>query len=89
MSAAEEAKQRGNDLFKRAKYSDAVQAYTESLSHEPESDVLLLNRSAAYMALGQYGQALADCERAVQGLSLIHISEPTRPRFGSRMPSSA
>ena len=23
------------------------------------------------------------------GLSLIHISEPTRPRFGSRMPSSA
>ena len=25
----------------------------------------------------------------VQALSLIHISEPTRPRFGSRMPSSA
>ena len=67
MSAAEEAKQRGNDLFKRANYSEAVQAYTESLSHEPESDVLLLNRSAAYMALGQYAKALADCERAVQG----------------------
>ena len=26
---------------------------------------------------------------ATFGLSLIHISEPTRPRFGSRMPSSA
>ena len=25
----------------------------------------------------------------VHYLSLIHISEPTRPRFGSRMPSSA
>ena len=25
----------------------------------------------------------------VRALSLIHISEPTRPRFGSRMPSSA
>ena len=25
----------------------------------------------------------------VLDLSLIHISEPTRPRFGSRMPSSA
>ena len=24
-----------------------------------------------------------------RNLSLIHISEPTRPRFGSRMPSSA
>ena len=30
---------------------------------------------------------LAICEGPV--LSLIHISEPTRPRFGSRMPSSA
>ena len=26
---------------------------------------------------------------ASSNLSLIHISEPTRPRFGSRMPSSA
>ena len=28
-------------------------------------------------------------EKYVLNLSLIHISEPTRPRFGSRMPSSA
>ena len=28
-------------------------------------------------------------ERMAAYLSLIHISEPTRPRFGSRMPSSA
>ena len=28
-------------------------------------------------------------ESAATMLSLIHISEPTRPRFGSRMPSSA
>ena len=27
--------------------------------------------------------------RLPRHLSLIHISEPTRPRFGSRMPSSA
>ena len=27
--------------------------------------------------------------KGVHTLSLIHISEPTRPRFGSRMPSSA
>ncbi len=28
-------------------------------------------------------------KRLERGLSLIHISEPTRPRFGSRIPSSA
>ena len=33
--------------------------------------------------------ALGSAEQYVQNLSLIHISEPTRPRFGSRMPSSA
>ena len=33
---------------------------------------------------------LGACVNAMgQDLSLIHISEPTRPRFGSRMPSSA
>ena len=66
MSAAEEAKQRGNELFKNAKYREAVQVYTEALAHEPTSDVLLLNRSAAYMALNEYAKALADSERVVQ-----------------------
>ena len=30
-----------------------------------------------------------ELQMAQGDLSLIHISEPTRPRFGSRMPSSA
>ena len=39
-------------------------------------------------------QELKNCQYIPPGtittcLSLIHISEPTRPRFGSRMPSSA
>ena len=33
--------------------------------------------------------AASDRHQYLQRLSLIHISEPTRPRFGSRMPSSA
>lgn len=66
MSAAEEAKQRGNDLFKGGKFRDAVQAYTEAISSDPQSDVLLLNRCAAYMALSDYRHALADAEQAVQ-----------------------
>ena len=32
---------------------------------------------------------LSDMAKAVQELSLIHISEPTRPTATSRMPSSA
>ena len=66
MSAAEEAKQRGNDLFKARKYRDAVQAYGEALSHDADNALLLLNRSAAYMALSDYKRALSDAERALQ-----------------------
>ena len=39
----------------------------------------------AFQVAGFEGEVPA----TVQALSLIHISEPTRPRFGSRMPSSA
>lgn len=66
MSAAEEAKQRGNELFKSGKFRDAINAYTEAISHDTSNAVLLLNRSAAYMALGDYKRALADSEKAVQ-----------------------
>ena len=46
----------------------------------------------AFRALRDAKPAFADKEQnrdfcAVLVLSLIHISEPTRPRFGSRMPS--
>ena len=34
-------------------------------------------------------QVVGNLTAGVGYLSLIHISEPTRPRFGSRMPSSA
>ena len=46
---------------------------------------------AADQALATINKAAADSQAATQAqvLSLIHISEPTRPRFGSRMPSSA
>ena len=34
-------------------------------------------------------QVIDEVEKAVVGLSLIHISEPTRDSTSSRMPSSA
>ena len=41
-------------------------------------------------SVGDYfGTTSGEYLRAAWYLSLIHISEPTRPRFGSRMPSSA
>ena len=50
-------------------------AFTDGEAHRPE----ITAKAYARMGIGI----------AASLLSLIHISEPTRPRFGSRMPSSA
>ena len=58
--------------------ADVVQAFHTAL------------RMQAALELAQQSQALTERGlRVVQGLSLIHISEPTRREWLSRMPSSA
>ena len=73
--------------FRNIHFDDLVEAYTEATDALVEGgvDILLietvfdtLNAKAAVFAVEQYFD-----------LSLIHISEPTRPILVSRMPSSA
>ena len=54
----------------------------------------VMGNNVAVSVGGSYGQFELNVFKPViaknlLSLSLIHISEPTRPRFGSRMPSSA
>ena len=62
---AEEAKSRGNDLFKAKRYADAVTAYTEALAADPTMSAALCNRSwrTRYL-LGEYAAAEADAAAA-------------------------
>ena len=57
----------------------------------PEKQDYFVSRCEQVTSICQHlGYAFVVEEGATFGdLSLIHISEPTRPRFGSRMPSSA
>ena len=63
----------------------------EAGSYEPqpaglsEDDCLIFDRAEFEQDFNCYAVMF----KGGQLLSLIHISEPTRPRFGSRMPSSA
>ena len=63
-AAAEEAKSRGNDLFKAKRYADAVVAYTEALATDPTMSAALCNRSGARYLLGEYAAAEADASAA-------------------------
>ncbi|KAL5546407.1 hypothetical protein UlMin_006094 [Ulmus minor] len=62
-------KNAGNEAFKSKKYSEAVDHYTFALSCNVESRrfaaVCFCNRAAAFQALGQMADAIADCSLAI------------------------
>lgn len=67
MERIEELKERGNGHMKSKPpdYGKAIAAYTEALSIDANSHMILSNRSLAYFKLKRYDDALADAERAV------------------------
>ena len=62
--AALEHKAAGDDAFRRRNFRTAYEAYGSALALTPDDQVLLSNRSLAYLRAGRLGQALADAERA-------------------------
>ncbi|BFZ64703.1 Hsp90 cochaperone [Saitoella coloradoensis] len=63
---AEEARVKGNDLFKAGDYVAAVKTYTEMIDCAPEDARGYGNRAAAYLKLMSISEALKDCEKAVE-----------------------
>lgn len=58
----------GNEAFQSGRYAEAVEHYTAALSCNVESRpfaaICFCNRAAAYKALGQITDAIADCSLA-------------------------
>ncbi|TVU19134.1 hypothetical protein EJB05_35268, partial [Eragrostis curvula] len=59
----------GNESFQAGRYSEAVEQYSAALARNSESRpfsaVCFCNRAAAYQALGQVTDAIADCSLAM------------------------
>lgn len=59
----------GNEAFQAGKLLEAIEHYTAALSCSGESrpftTICLCNRAAAYKALGQVTDAIADCSVAI------------------------
>ncbi|XP_072048501.1 tetratricopeptide repeat protein 12-like [Amphiura filiformis] len=58
-------KEKGNDQFKAGNYQMAIEHYTEGMNHLKDMVVLYTNRAQAYNRLGDYDNALKDCEAAM------------------------
>ena len=60
----------GNEAFKAGEFQQAAVAYTQALALEPTDPELLAalrcNRSAAFLKIGRYDQALLDCDLCIE-----------------------
>lgn len=65
MDASELLKEKGNAAFKGKQWNKAVNFYTEAIKLNDSNATFFCNRAAAYLELGSYQQAEADCNQAV------------------------
>ncbi|XP_054818295.1 translocon at the outer membrane of chloroplasts 64 [Prosopis cineraria] len=63
--SAEIAKEKGNQAFKDKQWQRAVGFYTEAIKLNGNNATYYSNRAAAYLELGSFIQAEADCTKAI------------------------
>ncbi|KAL6911513.1 hypothetical protein ACP4OV_000318 [Aristida adscensionis] len=65
VDASELLKEKGNSAFKRRQWSKAIEFYSEAIGLNDTNATYYCNRAAAYLELGRFKQAEADCDRAL------------------------
>lgn len=63
--SAEIAKEKGNQAFKEKQWQKAIGFYTEAIKLSSMNATYYSNRAAAYLELGSFLQAEADCTKAI------------------------
>jgi stress-induced-phosphoprotein 1 len=59
-------KEQANNYFKEEKYDEAINLYSEILNEDQDNHFVLSNRSATYIKMGKYDEALVDAVRCTK-----------------------
>jgi stress-induced-phosphoprotein 1 len=62
---SQEAKERGNELFRQGKFPESIKEYSEAIARNPDDYTLYSNRAASYTKLMQYDLGLKDCDECI------------------------
>ena len=63
---AEEAKAKGNEVFSAGDFPTAIRHFSEAINLPLTNHVLYSNRSAAYVSINKYSEALTDAKKTVE-----------------------
>jgi tetratricopeptide (TPR) repeat protein len=80
-----EARNRGNDLYRKGLFSEAIKAYFEAKSLNPHNAAPLSNLSAVFFELGNYATSKMFAGRALGLLQSDDDSSPKKQRLRSRI----
>lgn len=61
---AEQAKNKGNDFFKKKQFNDAINSYEEAIKLNPNEPLYYNNKAAAYIELSEFDSAMVEISQA-------------------------
>lgn len=64
--AAVEAKERGNNLYKKKQFDDALAAYDEAIALDPTNMTFVNNKAAVYFTVKKYDECIEACNEAFE-----------------------
>merc|ERR1712038_557441 len=76
--ASVKLKEKGNQLYKDKRFDEALNAYDEAISLNPNNMTLLSNKAAVYFTTKKYDNCIEACQQAV------HIGKENRASFEER-----